>query len=101
MELRPNKDLSNFYHQVSEVIFEAKKSISKHINLRMVYTYFEIGKMIVEQEQKGKKRAKYGEQLLKGLSKQLQEEFNRGFSVYSLENMRKFYLVYKGLSYKK
>lgn len=57
-------------------------------------TYFEIGRMIVEEEQEGKERADYGKQILKELSDVLTEEFGKGFSVDNLENMRRFYLVY-------
>jgi predicted nuclease of restriction endonuclease-like (RecB) superfamily len=60
----------------------------------MVYTYFEIGRVIVEEEQNGKDRAEYGKQLLKGLSEQLTNEFGKGFSVDNLQNMRKLYLTY-------
>jgi len=60
----------------------------------MVYTYFEIGRMIVEEEQNGKERAEYGKQVLKGLSEQLTKEFGKGFSVDNLQNMRKLYLIY-------
>jgi len=54
----------------------------------MVYTYFEIGRIIVEEEQKGKERAEYGKKILKRLSQKLNKEFGRGFSVDNLENMR-------------
>ena len=61
----------------------------------MVYTYFEIGKVIVEEEQKGKSRAEYGKQILKGLSEKLTKEFGKGFSVTNLQQMRQFYLTYE------
>jgi len=60
----------------------------------MVHTYYEIGRMIVEDEQQGKERAEYGKQVLKELSKKLIDNFGKGFSVQNLENMRKFYLLY-------
>lgn len=60
----------------------------------MVLTYFEIGKMIVEEEQNGKERANYGSQLLLELSRNLTKEFGKGFSVTNLKQMRSFYLVY-------
>jgi predicted nuclease of restriction endonuclease-like (RecB) superfamily len=60
----------------------------------MVYTYFEIGRMIVEEEQNGKERAEYGKQILKELSKRLNAEFGKGFSQRNLEQMRQFYLIY-------
>src|SRR5690606_15705022 len=64
----------------------------------MVTTYFEIGRMIVEEEQGGKERAEYGKQLLKELSKVLTKEFGRGFSVENLTKMRYFYLTYSNSS---
>jgi predicted nuclease of restriction endonuclease-like (RecB) superfamily len=61
----------------------------------MVETYFEIGKLIVEEEQNGKERAEYGKQILKELSNKLTKEFGKGFSEDNLGNMRKFYLTYQ------
>ena len=60
----------------------------------MVVTYYEIGRMIVEHEQKGEQRAAYGKGVLKELSKRLTNRFGRGFSVDNLENMRRFYSAY-------
>jgi len=65
------------------------------VNQTMVHTYYEIGRMIVEDEQQGKERAEYGKQVLKELSKKLIDNFGKGFSVQNLENMRKFYLLYE------
>ena len=58
-------------------------------------TYYSLGKWIVEVQQKGQKRAKYGSQVIKKLSDNLQSEFGKGFSEDTLSNMRKFYLTYK------
>lgn len=60
----------------------------------MVYTYFEIGKLIVEDEQEGNDKADYGKMTLNHLSEKLLKEFGKGFSVDNLENMRRFYLTY-------
>ena len=60
----------------------------------MVLTYFEIGRMIVEEEQNGKQRADYGKQLISDLSKKLTNEFGKGFSITNIQQMRQFYLVY-------
>ncbi|WP_248902654.1 YhcG family protein [Flavobacterium sp. K5-23] len=60
----------------------------------MTYTYFEIGRMIVEEEQNGNERAAYGKQILKGLSADLTKEFGKGFSMRNLEQIRKFYKIY-------
>ena len=85
---------TDFYNKVVELLKQARNSVVRTINKTMVYTYFEIGKIIVEEEQKGKSRAKYGKGLLKDLSEKLTKEFGKGFSVDNLENMRKFYLTY-------
>ena len=61
----------------------------------MVFTYFKIGELIVEEEQNGKERADYGKEVLKELSKVLTKQFGRGFSVRNIEQMRQFYLVYQ------
>lgn len=60
----------------------------------MVLTYFQVGKIIVEDEQKGNSKAKYGERTLKELSTKLTTEFGKGFSVQNLENMRNFYRAF-------
>jgi len=60
----------------------------------MVITYFEIGKMIVEEEQDGKERADYGKKVIKELSKVLTKEFGKGFLERNIEQMRQFYFAY-------
>jgi hypothetical protein len=49
-----------FYTKISDLIAQAKQQVATAVNLTMVYTYFEIGRMIVEEEQEGKERAEYG-----------------------------------------
>ena len=83
-----------FYSQIVELLQSARNNVVRVVNQTMVLTYFEIGRMLVEEEQKGKERADYGKQILKELSKVLTKEFGKGFSVDNLENMRRFYLVY-------
>ena len=73
---------------------EARRGVVQTVNKTMVYTYFEIGKMIVEEEQNGEERARYGKQILKELSTRLKSEFGKGFSQRNLEQMRQFYLTY-------
>ncbi len=84
----------DFYNKVIQLLNVARKSVIQTVNKTMVYTYFEIGKIIVEEEQKGKTRAEYGKKILQGLSERLSKECGRGFSVDNLENMRRFYLAY-------
>jgi len=83
-----------FYSQIVELLQSARNNVVRVVNQTMVLTYFEIGRMLVEEEQEGKERADYGKQILKELSKVLTKEFGKGFSVDNLENMRRFYLVY-------
>lgn len=85
---------SDFYNKVAILLKEARKRIVQTVNKTMVYTYFEIGRMIVEEEQNGNERAEYGKQILKELSKRLNTEFEKGFSQRNLEQMRQFFLTY-------
>lgn len=78
-----------------ELIHYARSLASKQINTVQIMTYYSLGKWIVEVQQKGEKRAKYGTQVIKKLSDNLQREFGKGFSEDTLSNMRKFYLIYK------
>lgn len=91
-----SKNLQNtiLFQQVVDLLQNARQQVLRAVNSTMVYTYFEIGRMIVEEEQSGKNRAEYGKQILKGLSEQLTKEFGKGFSVENLDRMRKFYRVY-------
>ena len=84
-----------FYKNVESILRQAKTSAKTAVNLTMVYAYYEIGKRIVEEEQKGKKRANYGQYLLKGLSKHLTEKFGKGYSSDNLKLMRRFYIKFR------
>lgn len=84
----------DFLQSVSEVLAHARKNAKTAVNLSMVYAYFEIGRMIIEEEQHGANRAAYGTQLLKELSAYLTKKFGKGFSVGNLKNIRQFYKVY-------
>lgn len=80
--------------KVIELLNKAKTEIISNVNRKMVYTYYEIGKIIVEEEQKGKERAEYGQQLINELSEKLSKEFGRGFSSTNIKQMRGFYQIY-------
>lgn len=82
------------FQQVAELLQNARQQVLRTVNSTMTITYFEIGRIIVEEEQNGKDRAEYGKKLLKDLSKQLTKEFGRGFSIDNLENMRKLFLTF-------
>ncbi len=87
-------DSDKFFDKIAKLLVEARKSVVQTVNKTMVQTYFEIGRMIVEEEQNGNIRAEYGKQVLIELSKKLTNEFGKGFSRRNLEQMRQFFLVY-------
>ena len=83
-----------FLESISDILSIARKKAKTAVNLSMVYAYFEIGRMIVEEEQQGDNRAAYGKYLLQTLSDYLTKQFGKGFSVTNLKQMRQFYLTY-------
>ncbi len=91
-KLRKKGDL---FDKVAELLRQARRSVVQSVNTTIVYTYYEIGRLIVEEEQQGEKRAGYGKRLIPQLSKRLTAEFGKGFSVTNLKQMRQFYLTYK------
>ena len=84
----------SFLESVSDVLAQARKNAKTAVNLAMVYAYYEIGRMIVEEEQHGQNRAAYGKQILLELSKYLTEKYGKGYSADNLKLMRRFYNVY-------
>jgi predicted nuclease of restriction endonuclease-like (RecB) superfamily len=85
---------TKFYTQIVDLLQAARSNVLRAVNQTMVLAYFEMGRMIVEEEQNGKGRAKYGKQVIKELSKALSNEFGKGFSERNIEQMRQFYLSY-------
>ncbi|MDR2410231.1 MAG: PDDEXK nuclease domain-containing protein [Bacteroidales bacterium] len=89
-----SKSEDRFFVDVLRILNEGRNKAHAAVNFAMVETYWNIGRRIVEQEQQGKKRAKYGEQLLVNLSRYLGSAFGKGFSVANLWNFRQFYLTW-------
>lgn len=87
-------DNQKFYQDISVLLDNARRQVKTAVNTAMVYTYYEIGRRIVEEEQHGQDRAAYGQQLLQGLSEYLTKEFGKGFSLTNLKQFRQFYTVY-------
>jgi len=83
-----------FFDNVAQIIEQARKYVGRTVDVTMCITYFEIGRMIVEEEQGGKARAKFGEKLVTELSAFLNGRFGRGFSISTLKNARYFYQIY-------
>jgi hypothetical protein len=89
--------------RVAKILVEARNNVVRQINRTQFLAYWEIGREIVEFEQKGKVRAGYGENLLERLSGDMIARFGRGFSAENLRLMRKFYIIFgksKTLSWK-
>ena len=85
---------SELFKQISELVAHARQQVLRHVNTAMVHTYWHIGRLIVEHEQQGAVRAKYGQETLTHLSQQLTERFGKGFDARNLRNMRTFYQRY-------
>ncbi len=79
---------------IFELLHAARQATARNVNALMTASYWEIGRRIVEAEQKGKRRAEYGEQLIERLSRDLTQQFGRGFSARNLDQMRQFYLTW-------
>lgn len=85
---------NSLYTQVSELIQEARKQVVSQVNTALLATYWNVGRLIVEDEQNSEHRAEYGKQVLKELSKRLTEAFGKGFSRANLQWMRLLYIKY-------
>jgi len=86
---------NSLYNKISSILEESRKFVVTTVNTAMVQTYFEIGMLIVEEEQHGNVRAEYGKETLKNLSIKLTANYGKGFSVTNLKQMRDFYLTYQ------
>ena len=89
---------SDLYTSIREVLVSARTTARRAVNEAMVQTYWQVGRLIVEDEQGGERRAEYGAKLLPELAKRLTLEFGKGFSAQSLWNYRQFYLNFPILS---
>jgi predicted nuclease of restriction endonuclease-like (RecB) superfamily len=84
----------NLINPIRELIVAAQGQVLQAINSSMVQTYWNIGRLIVEEEQAGEQRAVYGAQQLQNLAKELTKEFGKGFDISNLRNMRAFYMLF-------
>lgn len=87
-------DNQKFFQDISKLLDSARKQAKTAVNTAMVYTYYEIGRRIVEEEQHGENRAAYGQQILQGLSDHLTKAYGKGYSIGNLKNIRQFYMVF-------
>ncbi len=97
-ELTDYKRVEQLFQRISAHIDIARQTVQRTVNTEMVKAYWLIGQEIVEEEQKGKKRAEYGAYLLDELSVRLTKKYIKGFGVTTLKDARQFYLVYADYS---
>jgi len=85
---------TDFFNKIVSIIEQARHFVGRTADLSMCVTYYEVGRMIFEEEQKGKSRAEYGKDLINNLSRYLKTRVGKGFSEVNLKNARKFYQIY-------
>ncbi len=88
-------ETSEIYNKVITLLKEARGAVVRAVNQTMVLTYYEIGRIIVEEEQKGQNKAQYGKAVISELSKKLTKEFGKGFSKTNIKQMRSFFICYQ------
>ena len=84
----------SLYHSIKEIIIQSRQRLFRMANSALLETYWNIGKIIVEDEQEGQSKAQYGKAILKNLATQLTSEFGKGFDERNLNNMRAFYTAF-------
>jgi len=89
-----SKNFDETYTIIRDVLERARSAAYRAVNFEMVHAYWSIGRIIVEDEQRGEERAEYGRALIKELSLRLTEDYGRGFDESNLRNIRKFYLTF-------
>ena len=82
---------------IRAIVEQGLQTVYQHVNTVMVYTYWQVGKRIVEEEQNGERRAEYGSKLITLLAKALSTEYARGFSARDLRNCRQLYMCFNDL----
>ena len=90
------KEINNnqLIDSVKELIISARQRVYRIANAALLETYWQIGKLIVENEQQGNAKAQYGKATLKNLSQALAQEFGKGYDYSNLTNMRNFYMAF-------
>ena len=85
---------NNYINEIKTILKNARQKAYTAINSAMVEAYWKIGRRIVEEEQSGRERAEYGKEIIKNLSKELTEEFGKGFGERNIRNIRQFYVLF-------
>ena len=90
----PTNAVDSLFNKVSSLIEQARVRVATAMNVAEVYTKYQIGRLIVEDEQKGQYRAEYGKQILLNLSERLISRYEGGWTVDTLKRCRFFYRIY-------
>ena len=85
---------NNYINEIKKILKNARQKAYTAVNSAMVEAYWKIGRRIVEEEQSGRERAEYGKEIIKNLSKELTEEFGKGFGERNIRNIRQFYVLF-------
>ena len=85
---------NNYINEIKKTLINARQKAYTAVNSAMVEAYWKIGRRIVEEEQSGRERAEYGKEIIKNLSKELTEEFGKGFGERNIRNIRQFYVLF-------
>ena len=85
---------NNYINEIKTILKNARQKAYTAVNSAMVEAYWKIGRRIVEEEQSGRERAEYGKEIIKNLSKELTEEFGKGFGERNIRNIRQFYVLF-------
>ena len=94
MSNKIDKNHGEVFNNIKRLMDNARNKVANEVNSILLQTYWEIGRIIVEDEQGHSERAEYGKELINDLSRQLTKEYGRGFSRSNLQNMRNLYLSY-------
>ena len=84
----------DLYTEIKKTLLASRRQAYAAINFVMVKSYWDIGRIIVEHEQSGSLRSEYGKHTLQELSERLTKEFGKGFTVRTLQQMKKFYVLF-------
>lgn len=91
----PERSIEPLYVSVKEIIENARNAAYRAVNFAMIQAYWNIGRLIVEEEQSGKQKAIYGTELIYTLSSRLTKEYGKGYTETNLKYMRQFYITFK------
>ncbi len=90
-----NLDMSSLLQDIRKILVQSRQNVAVQVNIQLLNTYWNIGRVIIEFEQNNHIRAEYGAETLTSLAKALTKEFGKGFSKSNLYNMRQFYITHK------